>query len=506
MSSDDILNIANRYEFLLKDVKNVISHRQKKTSDKFKFPKWYLALRKKGQFTVKDNNLYFSGRRIIPTEKAEDHLREIVYDKNTPTPLGRDSLFKQLSKKILGVPRRRLAKWLNKQPFREIDVAPPEIKRSGVKVNDFGTFEFDLVEIKVKDLPKDLQEDYERNFYIFGGVEKLSNLVWYKIANTKQQKEITPILDECIKYFNKVLPSKLKRGVSDSGGEFSSAVLKKHGIKHIKVRLGPLIENKNRLIQKYLYKFLRSNQGNLKECLKKAVESVNRIENKNTKKTPLEAIKTPKSELVDKYNLTRQKGGKHKKPFEVGTIVRVANRAEKGVKKAFLKSYRPGRWSDGWKVIKRTRTGRYQVKKNGNVRNVTRDMMRIDHGLDKKSVALISAQQKNVSRMAAEARDKKQKKGTLLSSWLRKSKEGSAKIESKNIEKQSSVDKLSNKGSKNVHVKRLRDLVTRKPGRYVVKNYFNDEIILKVGKNKYRSLKEKHFFKITKKGQRKRIP
>ena len=504
------MDAINRFTFLKKDVDFVKKNLNNKEKGNIKFPKWFDRMKSLGDFSVKDGKLIFDGRELIAEEDIDDRLRSVYFSTNDrvkPVLLGRDSTYNLLKSKFIGISRRRLAIWLSRQPFREIDVAPKEVKNPGERIKGFGYLELDLVEVKKKDLPEDIQEQYEKDFYLIGMVDRLSGYVWYKIAKSKTQEEISPLLKKGIEFFNKTLPTKVKQISKDAGGEFDTQLIIDAGIKSKNVRLGSLIENKNGLFQRYLYKFLKARSGKLSDVVEKTANSLNSIKSRITGFMPKEAVKMEANELLEKYNEKRAKGGKHSKPLKVGTLVRVAYRKGKGAAAAFSKSYRTGRWSDGWKII--TVSGyRYKVKKKNVTKWVTRNNIRVDHGIDKISKKLIEERTSlgdKVKDPVEQAQGKQKKPKSPPKPNLRRSSRRSARVAKQKIFQTSASLKLPQQNYREslgplIDLNKMSDIVSKKPGRYRVRN----EIIHKTGKNKYRANNEKHFFQINVKNGRAR--
>ena len=191
----------------------------------------------------------------------------------------------------------------------------------------------------------------------------------------------------------------------------------------------------------------------------------------------------------------------------MGTLVRVAYRKGKGAAAAFSKSYRTGRWSDGWKII--TVSGyRYKVKKNNVTKWVTRNNIRVDHGVDKISKKLIEERTSlgdKVKDLVEQAQGKQKKPKSPPKSNLRRSSRRSARVAKQKIFQTSASLKLPQQNYREslgplIDLNKMSDIVSKKPGRYRVRN----EIIHKTGKNKYRANNEKHFFQINVKNGRAR--
>ena len=54
-------------------------------------------------FKKKAGKLYLDGRVVIPTEERDAYLRKALYENKSTLPMGRDSLFHILKKKVINV-------------------------------------------------------------------------------------------------------------------------------------------------------------------------------------------------------------------------------------------------------------------------------------------------------------------------------------------------------------------------------------------------------------------
>ena len=95
---------------------------------------------------------------MIPTEKRNDFLREIVYGKESEYPFGRDSLFSILKGEVLNVSKRDIEAFLNEQkPLIARRSRPPKQKREQLRqVRKPGQLSVDLAYIRREDFVKEL--------------------------------------------------------------------------------------------------------------------------------------------------------------------------------------------------------------------------------------------------------------------------------------------------------------------------------------------------------------
>ena len=106
-----------------------------------------------GQYSVKRGKLFGGELRVIPTEKRNDFLREIVYGKKSEYPFGRDSLFSILKGEVLNVSKRDIEAFLNEQkPLIQRRSRPPKQKRDFIRqVRKPGQLSVDMVYIRRED-------------------------------------------------------------------------------------------------------------------------------------------------------------------------------------------------------------------------------------------------------------------------------------------------------------------------------------------------------------------
>jgi hypothetical protein len=218
--------------------------------------------------------------------------------------------------------------------------------------------EFDLVFLKKRDVVKankyfdddDSLDGKENNqlTYIVSVVEKASGLTRLGWVSEKEAAVVSPVVVRLMKDIAKTLKLNLKTEVdasSDKGTEFNQKEIEKHVKSYKRVPTGPSIEKKNSDIQRVLFQRLRARAGkDIRKLIQATEEIVNNNYNKITKKTPNEAAKLEKGQVLKKYNAKRRQG-KDGKKLNVGDYVRLRvlkTQKEKGLD---YKSYKNQLWS-----------------------------------------------------------------------------------------------------------------------------------------------------------------
>jgi len=141
-----VTDAINRHRFTVKTVlqaKNFLRGTAKKKP----------AFLEKYKGTLKKNNLHLDGKLVVPKEKVDSYLRNRIY--RGKTPLTRDAAFYAISKNAVGVSRSAIQTFLKKQRvIRETDNQQATSKRGSRSVHKKGQLHYDLIEIKMKDLPR----------------------------------------------------------------------------------------------------------------------------------------------------------------------------------------------------------------------------------------------------------------------------------------------------------------------------------------------------------------
>ena len=367
---------------------------------------------KKHDVHVKNNKLFIDKREVIPTKHQVSFVRNKIL--SGEVPLARDSLYYFLQQKYINVPRAVIDKVLKAQNVvRESDSRQATTTRKKRNVFKKGQLSFDLIEIKFIDLPFEVADpDIEvEKGYFFSCADQLTGLSFFKWSPHKTQKEITPIAEECFKWFAEKL--KLRRnqlvGFSDKGKEFDFKKYKSWGLRLKQLPRAPLIEMKNAIFQKSLYRIARMHiTHHLKKLVEKAMNIVNNTKSKLTGKTPNEALELETGALSKKYNSKKRGVGTSsavkKRPLQIGDMVRYALTPEKD--KLEYKSYRPMAWSKSkYKVIAK-RGNTYKINSPSGKRFIHRDHLKLTSARDTVSDKIIADRETQFEKVEIEHEEK----------------------------------------------------------------------------------------------------
>ena len=246
---------------------------------------------------------------VVPEENVEKFLRKSVLDPKSKMPLGRDSAYHHVQKATIGVSRRSLYKFLEKQGILQMTKnIPNEHPKGGIILTKRGYCEVDLIEGKGADLYANFGA--RGDWYWIALVEVLTGYGVVATIRRKQAKVVAPALRELLNVLEEKLDAKVYEIAADHGREFYRDVrtlLKKRKITQKQVPRGSRVEKFNQDFQRNFYRLLRMRRGNFGSLEKQALELTNNTKNKHTKKTPEEALKTPDAVLAAGYNKGREK-------------------------------------------------------------------------------------------------------------------------------------------------------------------------------------------------------
>lgn len=251
---------------------------------------------------------------VVPVQEIETHLRQQMLDPKSTMPLGRDSAYHHIQKSIVGISRRALYKFLEKQGILQITKnIPDERKKGGVLLEARGYCEIDLIEGKGRDLYKYFGP--RGDWYWLSLIDVFTGLAEITMIRSKAPKVVAPALSNLLDRLEIKLDSKMTVMAMDHGREFYTDVLKmlkKRHIRHKQVPRGSRVEKFNQDFQRNFYRLLRLRRGTFSSLEDQALELCNNTRNKHTKKTPKEAAETPDDELRAPYNDSREKQKRYK--------------------------------------------------------------------------------------------------------------------------------------------------------------------------------------------------
>lgn len=387
-----------RFKFTVPKIEQALKYLKHK---KGPAPNWVHKYEK--QLQVKAGKIFFEDKQIIPRENVDSVLRDEFYNKNSSTPYGRDSAFHILKQKYWGITRSSIMEFIRKQkPLGEVKAALNKPKQSsGEKLKTY-VFETDLVFLKKTDLEKSnkkfIRDDIPELSYFLTCVEKVTGLCNFSYVLTKDQKPVSDLVIANCKKLAKQLGTTIKKCSirSDKGGEFDIKRFEKEFKSAKHVNSGCAVENKNAKFQANFFKILRQRKStDIEDAMEQSSKMLNNCYNRIHKLTPLELTKKSEKDNVKQYNKTRKSyiAGDKRKPFEVGTYVRLLEKSKKaGID---YKIYKNQTYSEQV----------YLVKK------ITKSTPRrywVNHKWRLQSDLLKSAPRDEISNQLVKSRDKKQ--------------------------------------------------------------------------------------------------
>ena len=262
---------------------------------------------------------------VVPESGIGTWCRKAMLDPKSKMPLGRDSAYHHVQKLTVGISRRALYKFLEKQGVLQITKnIPNENPKGGALLQKRGVCEMDLIEGKGKDLYKYFGA--RGDWYWLALVDSLTGYGLVATIREKKPKVVAPKLREMLDVLEHKLKAKVTEISADHGREFYTDVrklCKRRKIALKQVPRGSRVEKFNQDFQRNFYRLLRMRRGNFSSLEDQALELTNNTKNKWTKKTPEECLETPDSVLALAYNKGREKNKPYKgKHPEVGDKAR----------------------------------------------------------------------------------------------------------------------------------------------------------------------------------------
>ena len=272
---------------------------------------------------------------VVPEEDVEKFLRHSLTDPKSKMPLGRDSAYHHVQKGTIGISRRALYKFLEKQGVLQITKnIPNEQQKGGIKLSKRGYLEMDLIEGKGRDLYKYFGASGD--WYWLAVCDVLTGYGLAATIRRKLPKIVAPALKEILDLMELKLGAKVYEIAADHGREFYRDVrvlLKRRKIVQKQVPRGSRVEKWNQDYQRNFYRLLRLRRGNFSSLEDQALELTNNTKNKHTKKTPEEALLLPDAVLAPLYNKGRQEAKAYKgREPKVGDKARYLVKLRKNIK------------------------------------------------------------------------------------------------------------------------------------------------------------------------------
>jgi len=245
---------------------------------------------------------------VVPHEEIEPYLRQSLLDPESTMPLGRDSAYHHVQKSVIGISRRALYKFLEKQGVLQVTKnIPNERKKGGIVLLKRGYAEMDLIEGRGRDLYNHLGA--RGDWYWLAIVDVLTGYGQVQMIRKKLPKIVAPALRELLDNMERDMGAKVHTIAADHGREFYTdvrALLKRRNITQKQVPRASRVEKFNQDFQRNFYRLMRLRRGTFGSLEDQALDVTNNTKSKFTKKTPKEALTTPDEVLEKGYNAGRE--------------------------------------------------------------------------------------------------------------------------------------------------------------------------------------------------------
>jgi len=289
-------------------------------------------------------------KEVVTESQKTEYMRRAILQEDSEVPLSRDSGIRLLQQRTVGISRRAWAAFLKEQEvLQRTRAVPNQRRKGGMKLTGRGHLEMDLIEGKRKDVFDTFMLD---DWYWLSIVDRLTSytIVIY-MGETKRAKVTSEHLAAGLKEMTKALRAPVLSISSDRGSEFhaeTKKLLKDKGIKQIFVNRGNKIEKQNRTFQHNFYRLYKMRRGRSFTHLSDQAQTLtNNTYSKHLKMSPTEAVLRPDSELVPRFNSTRDEPeSKYRAvPINAGDRVRHLLKHRKHLYGLDFKSYRGKHWS-----------------------------------------------------------------------------------------------------------------------------------------------------------------
>ena len=229
---------------------------------------------------TKENDAW---KLVVPEDRVEKFLRKQIMDPESKMPLGRDSAYHHVQRETVGISRRALYKFLEKQEFLQISKnIPREQNKGGMKLETRGYCEMDLIEGSGADLYKNFGP--RGDWYWLSICDTLTGYGLVSTSRRKKAAHIAPKLANLLDIMEHDLKTKVLEIRCDHGGEFESDVIalcKRRKIKLLQVEKGSRIEKFNQDFQRNFYRLARLHRGTFNSLEDQALNITNNTRNKN---------------------------------------------------------------------------------------------------------------------------------------------------------------------------------------------------------------------------------
>ena len=302
---------------------------------------------------------------VVPEEDIDKFLRKQIMDPESKMPLGRDSAYHHMQKHTVGISRRSLYKFLEKQGFLQLTKnIPREQNKGGHELPGRGYCEMDLIEGQGSSLFKNFK--HRGNWYWLAFADSLTGYGIVVPSRHKSPTVIAPLLAGILDHMRHKLRTKILEIRCDHGTEFlgdTKRLVKRRKIKLIQVERASRIEKFNQDFQRNFYRLARLHRGSFESLEQQALDITNNTRNKHLKMTPLEALTKRDSDLVGLF----KKGRVSMKPYK-DVEPKVGDSCRHLIK--LRKNIRPILEVDGLKKLYKSYHGRHFTKQIYKIRRV----------------------------------------------------------------------------------------------------------------------------------------
>ena len=170
---------------------------------------------------TKENDVW---KLVVPEKQITEYLRKAMLDTDSKMPFGRDSAYHHVQRLTVGISRRALYKFLEKQGVLQITKnIPNEQVKGGIELYKRGFCEMDLIEGKGRDLYENFGP--RGDWYWLAVVDVLTGYGLVATIRKKKAAVVAKSLAEVLDVMEYKLGAKVTAMSADHGREFFAEVL-----------------------------------------------------------------------------------------------------------------------------------------------------------------------------------------------------------------------------------------------------------------------------------------
>jgi hypothetical protein len=240
-------------------------------------------------FNFYNNTLVFNGKSVVPTDRAEQTIKDAYNQKDT-VGKGINQLTAYLQSFYLGITRKMVQEVMRHQIVYQLSFHQRHMAaRTLMPAAPLTYWAIDLVDVH-KNATKN-----KNNTFIFSCIDLFSRYVWFFPLKHKLAEDVAEAFDKVIQYNTRFNPVRQYPAhvISDNGTEFKGelkAYFIQHGITHLTqptYRPQANIENANRELRRLLRTiYVRNNSLVWIHSLDDIADSINSNHSKILKTTP----------------------------------------------------------------------------------------------------------------------------------------------------------------------------------------------------------------------------